>query len=140
MNQKRRESLLSITVCPKSQYILVEIRNLYLKFYSSRMMILKVTNDRLIKMASFDHLSQYIGDQHALEPIGYQGAHILWMGVSSKQIQLYGFNTETWEFREFEDKRLDPKEFDPLNFAVVGDNFYFTGQNGKLNCLIVNFK
>ena len=134
----RYEELRSTSVCQKNQYVCVEVGTTIRPFYSSRMIILKICQEGLIKTASIDLLNHRIGRKWALESIGYAGIHILWVGLSWKNngfLQVFDFNSETDELREIEQKRENHQENWPVKLHRLDDKFYYTGLEGKLMSL-----
>ena len=99
-----REKAVSISVCNRNEYLLVEVegRNFQPAYGSmhlgcSIMVVFKVAGNTLVKTACIDRLSQGIGSKYALACCGYAGSHILWVGLTRDvdgDAQLYEYDTE----------------------------------------------
>ena len=127
------KNAVSVAVCSKNQYFLVEIGSSY---YTSRMIILKLSiQGTLYQRASIDLYNQWVGEKYALESLGYIGRHSLWVGLSKERdgfIQVYDFDTKTGELKELEEKRRGHGEECPFRLHCLGDEFYYIGYLGKL--------
>ena len=137
---ERDESGVSIAVCGKSQYAFVEIGSYCL---SSRMLILKINHNSLVKMASIDQYNQKTCEKKATECFGYIGTHILWVGVSACEnwiAQVFDFDTKTGEFKELQKNRINHQELEPFKLHRLGDKFYYTGNLGKFMNLSKSFQ
>ena len=133
--EQREEEAQSIAVCGKNQYFLVEIGQKYSPYRSSRMIILQFRNYNLTQISSIDCLRQGIGYKYPLEFYRYFGRFILWVGLSRNErgvIQVYGYDTVNRELKELRDKRVLHQELYPAKVQRVGEEFYYTGHEGKL--------
>ena len=135
LKEERKEEAQSIAVCDKNEYAIVEIGQSESPWVSSRMVIIKIEGDSLIKKAMIDQHSQKIGYKLALESLGYIGRHILWVGLSKLEngvAQLYVYDIERGEFKELQDKRVIHKERSPAKIHRMGSELYYTGSYGKI--------
>ena len=133
---ERDEMCVSLAVCEKNPYVLVEIGTGD-EGISSRMIIIKVVGDTLINTALIDQFHQEIGFKYALECCGYAGSLILWIGLSNEKngpAQLYKFDTETEELSEFQGKGVWQQEDFPFSLHPLNGKYYYTGWKGKLMC------
>ena len=135
--KERKECPLSIAVCNNDTYVFVEIGTVdYPSPKCSRMIILNLSQNKLIKTASIDQYSQKIGEKWALECFEYVGEYILWVGISrSGPVQILAYKTSSEELKELEDKRVSHQEDRPSKFYRMGRKLYYTGYNGKLMSL-----
>ena len=127
----------SIAVCKKNEYVCVEIGK-NASCLSSRMVILKLTDNAFTMTASVDLVSQKIRQKWAVECFDYADRRILWVGLSSDEngpIQFFIYDTKTGVFKELEDRRESHHETEPLKLHRLGDKFYYTGNKGKLMSL-----
>ena len=129
--EERQEKTISIAVCPKNEYVLIEID---CGLICSRMVILKLSEGTFTKTASLNMYGKTTGSKYALESYDYVGSHILWVGLSvfRPQVYLFDFDTETGEFRELEDKRILHREKYSYKLHRLGNQFYYTGVWGKV--------
>ena len=127
----RQEKLLTLELCDKKEYALIEIATA--PDYSSRMVVLKLTQDGLTKMEELDHYRQYHGLQYTLGCLGYFGSHILWVGLTfDRQLHVYDYDIEANELKELADFRTSYEEFAAYHLHRIGNKFYYTGNDGKL--------
>ena len=83
MDELREESPQSIAICEKNQYLVLEIAGrMDDSRKCSRMMIFRVTEDKLLRQNIIDQSREKIREKLALECLGYVGTHILWLGLS----------------------------------------------------------
>ena len=139
--KERDEEVVSIAVCNKNQYVFVDFSGKNESFsFSSRMIVLKLTQNSFVKTARFDQLLQGIGRKTALESVGYIGAHILLIGLSGAEngsAQIYDYDTEAGVMTEVKDKRVNHQEIAPYTLGLWNNKLYYTGGNGKLMSLSV---
>ena len=134
--EDRQEQPWSISLCDRNEYALVEMGAII----CSRMMILKVNGDTLVKNAVLDQYNQKIGCKLASHSYGYLGRHILWVGLSMDDngvAQIYDYDTQSGEMKELVDKRVGHGEFDPVKINRLGDKFYYTGERGQVMSLSI---
>ena len=137
---ERNEIGLSIEVCEKGEYILVEISDVD-EGFCSRIIIFQLKTHIFKKVKIVDLYHQKIGYHDALKYVGYSGKHIYWVGLScgdSGFAQIFDFDTETGEFTELEEKRIDHQEREPERIIRLGNQFYYVGRNGKVMRLTIN--
>ena len=107
------EEAISLSVCSKDKYILIEIRERPREaLYCSRMMVFRITEDNALVQTNCidvssiqEHLHENIPEcKFALECFGYVGRYIIWVGLSHNEwrgvVQIYAYNTETDFFGE----------------------------------------
>ena len=138
---ERKEEIISLSVCGKNRYVLVEIGQSKDPGVGSRMVVLKFSEDSLVKMATIDPYSQKLGEKLTLGCYGYVGTHVRWIGLSRNEngvAQVYDYDTESGEFQEFEDKRVSHQERSPVKMNKLEGKFYYTGWGGKVMRLEVN--
>ena len=142
MIEERNEGVLSVAVCDKSEYLLVELAALSRgPGHCSRMLILKVQQFRLILLRVLDQHAELNESKFALGCCGYFGAKILWIGLSSWNglVQAYEYDCDSGELKEFVEKRVYNWELWPCNFWRFGNEFYYAGQLTKIMKLAVQF-
>ena len=144
MMEEREENTVSMAVDGKNQYVFVEIRGaddlLHSLFFSSRMVILKITHNYMIQTASLDQKNQGIEYKMALESCGSVKNHIFWVGLTmgqSRVLQVYDYGTETRDLVELSSMRVDQQELIPYSLHRLGEKFYYVGEYGKLMSLSV---
>ena len=146
-----------LAVCPKKEYILVEegeFGGSHLSYRRpasySRMVLLKIEGTNLIKKAELVIRSQTIRKKTALKCCGYSGRHLVWVGLTtgiewpreSKRegiIQLFDYDIVTGELKELQSKRVSHQELSPMDLQRIGGHYYYTGGNGNLMKLSINF-
>ena len=137
----RSERAITVAVCDKGRYIMVEIQTV-MRWKCSRMMILEITTDNaLVQREVLDVFDEGIPLKSLLDTFGYVGSHILWVSMSSKAdgiAQIFDFDTETSELRELVNKRFLHKEANPTKLHRLGRHFYFVGNSGKIKSLTVD--
>ena len=105
----------------------------------SRMLVFKVNETTLVKMAMIDPSNQRIGCKFALESGGDARDDVLWVGLSSHGLaQLYAYNKKIRELRELEDKRRSTRVNSALKLHRLDGMFYFIGKNYQLMCLTLD--
>ena len=130
----------SLAVCDKDQFIFVEISQEKSPYLASRIMILELGDQNLILKATMDRFRFSLGEDLALEFFGYVGGHALAIALSRKvngMAKIFDYNTGTGEFRELEEKRLKHEEKEPTKLIRLGDQFYYSGEEGKVMKLSV---
>ena len=140
IEEDRKEAIQSVAVCEKNEYLFVETGH-RISQHCSRMIILRVNQNTLVKTATIDQFDQQIGFKFALEPLGRFGSHLLWVGLTlfkSGLIQVFDYNTETEEFRELEEKRVNHRAKRPYKLHLLDEKFYYIDWNAKLRSLTVN--
>ena len=140
--KNRLEEPISISVCDKHQYALVEARGFKMDYLTSRMMIFQVSEDKLVKKAVMDVFRHQVPHKVALEFYGYVGEHLLWVGltVSKKgHVQVFDYHPRKKELREVREKRIEHQEKHPRKVQRVGDEFYYTGTDGKIMKFALSF-
>ena len=135
----REEEAMTLAVCSKNKYLVVEIAGWQNHSrFSSRMLVFQINEDRLVNTACLDKFSLKIQCKLDLECYGYSGKHLLLVGLwcfRNGMVQMYDFDTEKGELRELEEKRVDHKEKYPSGLIRSSDKFYYTGWDGKLMSL-----
>ena len=134
LDQERKESPQSVSVCDKDQYILVEIGQKNNYAVSSRMLVFKINSGYLTKTASIDLFSQQIGQKYPLESFGYRENHILWVGLSDWKTyaQVYDYDVKLGELKELESLRECHKEKRPMKLHSLDGKLYYIGYRGQL--------
>ena len=126
----------SLTVCDKTQCIFVELLQNKGRFYlQSRLIILELKETKFAIRHRIEEFRICMGENLSLEFFGYIGNHGLMIGMSGKEngvAEVFGYNIETGEFKELKDKRLPHLEKNPAKMIRLGDQFYYTGERGKL--------
>ena len=137
--KERDEWGVSLAVCDRNEYILVEIQaNIR---YCSRMILFKVKGNILIKEAILDPYLEENRRKDALECCGYYGGKLLWIGleyIGFERAQLFEYNTETHDLKELVEARVEHREIWPLEIHRFGKKFYYTGVEGKVMNIILN--
>ena len=134
--EERRELAASVVVCSENQYLCVEVESEEHPNICSRVLVFGICQNtqRITLKASIDQCSQKIGSKYALTCLGYAGCHLLWIGLSrsfNQIVQVYDFDTESEEFRELKERRIEHQEYDPFKVHRVGAQFFYTGKCGK---------
>ena len=138
--KSRNEIGTSLAVCDNNQLIFAEISQRELPLRSSRMMVLECKDKNLRLKVSIDRFRFQLGKNLALKFFGYVGSHALVIGLSRKHggvVQVFGYNAGTEELRELEEKRLVHEELEPAKIVRLGDQFYYSGCEGKVMKLSV---
>ena len=140
LSQERQESAGCLAVCPKNKYVLVEVQARVLP----RIIILKLTQDSIVKTACIDQESKaYGGYGIALECFGYVGTHITWVALTNNYwetpVTSYGYDTKTGEFCH---RRLAVfhEEKNTHRLHRIGSKFYYIGAGGRLMSLRAKYK
>ena len=138
LSTEKHEQAMAIAVCDRSNYALVEIGGVG-SYQCSRMIVLKLSGDVLVKTATLDKFNQdtNILFKYSLDCCGYAGDHILWVGLSwyGGIVQVYDYDTETGVLKELEEMRVSHQEGSPYRLHKLGGKFYYTGSSGQLMCL-----
>ena len=122
---------LPLAVCLKNKYCCVRIRNPT----PSPMKILQVNSDSFVEKGIIDSSSIQEGSTLGpLECYCYMGSHILWVWIAKKDglVHVYDYNTETGDFMELEDKRVEHLGYEPKKMVRFGGKFYYPGENNVL--------
>ena len=132
--QERGECPRSIAVCQENHHLVVEIGTTRFPFNSSRLLVLKVEEDKLIRKASLDVYEQKIGQKDALECLGCFSNHIMWVGLSifGGFVQVYDFDTDSNTISELEEKRVTHQDFNPVRIHRLGDEMYYIGNKARV--------
>ena len=143
LTEERSEILVSVSVCQKNRYVLVEIGSDQDPSYvCSRVMIFKLSRNTLTKMGMVDSYKQKIGWKYGLECFGHVGRHLLWVGLSwnlDGPAQVYVYNKAIGELRELEEKRVLHQQKNSFKLHRSGNKFYYSGRYPKLMSLRVSF-
>ena len=135
MIKERTERGYSLVVCDKNQFIFVELAQKKTPYYSSRIMILEMKDDRLVLKTTVENFWREVGQLTAMRFYGYIGSHALLIGMSEKNhgmVYIIDYNTESGEFSLLEDQKLIHEEYYPCKITRSGNQFYYTGQKGKV--------
>ena len=135
LDRARLEEAISVAVCTKNQFILVEIGQNWDPFVCSKLFLFRVENDHLNLNQMIDVFELQIGHRMALECYGYSRNHALWVGLSlgdGGNIQVYDHNTATGKFEEEVGMELTHQELNPVKILRFEDDFYYTGHLGKV--------
>ena len=133
--KETKEEPQSLAVCPKNEYILLEIGQNINSSVCSRMIVFKIIADTLVISTVVDQHDVQIGYKYALECFGYVDGHILWIGLpwnKNAPVQVYEYDTESGDFAEMEDLRVKHQEYFPYRLHRLEDIFYYTGNDGQL--------
>ena len=134
------ERVISIAVCTKNEYVLVETGDSNIM---TGRFILMVTENSLVKKGKDHDMNMAIGYYYALECCGYFGKHILWVGLPNNEpdyrgtllAQVFDFDVESGKLKELERMRVNHQESAPNRLVRLGNKFYYTGDFGKLMSL-----
>ena len=142
--EQRKEILHSLSVCEKNQYVFVElgIMESFSIMRSSRIMIWKLSGDRLTKQATVDQFVEGLKKTYVIHCFGYFGSHILWISPVSDingVLQVFYFNIETREFKELKEKRHCHQVDYPAHLYRRDDKFYYIGNCGNFMSLRITF-
>ena len=102
------------------------------------MVLYRLTGNKISVVAVLDCSAEDVEEKYALSCLGRFGTKILWVGLSAGEngvAHIYDFDVETKEIRELEEKRVEHGEYRPLNVYRVGNQFYYSGEKGKINKL-----
>ena len=139
LKEDRKEELTSVAVCEKGQFTLVEIGRHESEFISSRMLVFKIEEDKLVKKASLDQFYLKMGQKFALECYGHVGTHVLWVGLTGNEegaAQVYDYDSESQELKELVENRELHEEYDPVKLVRLEKNqFCYAGNRGKVMSL-----
>ena len=125
--QERGECGTSIAVCDKGKYVLAEIGGSLFSPICSRMFLLEVSGDRLVKKALIDPYSQSIKQKLALECYGYSKRYLFWVGLSWNEngfAQIYEFDLMKGTLRERVGKKIHHLESHPVKINKFEDEFF----------------
>ena len=140
--KKRKEIGVSITVCDRNKHFLVEIRgNKDRSLLCSRVAIFELKVNTVVLKDVVDHYEERIGRKFALEFYGYYGGHILWVGLSVGRFgvaQIYDFDINGGKLKELEERGVEHQEKWPLKLSRFGNDFYYSGDHGKLMRLSIS--
>ena len=137
------QELFSLAVCPKGEYICVEI-NEQENDYRERLVtygliLLIIVKNNFIRVAFIDEIEGFLRPKMALECHGYQMNHILWIGLSSDKFgtaQIYDYDMDKKEFKELKEKRVTHHELNPIRLSrgvgSCGSSWFYTGELGKV--------
>ena len=132
--KKRKEIGFSISVSDNNDYALVEISGCHTDFpLCSRMAVVKIKDRLLEVVALLDVYDQKLGLKYALQPCGFFGREMIWVGLNGLDlVQFYAFDSQRRELRELEEKRMNHQEKKPFKMYRIGNEFYYCGRNGKV--------
>ena len=136
--KSRYERAVSVAICDKNQYVFVDvgIKEDMTQIMSSRVFIFKLILGSFIEKGCIDLYNLNIGETPAVRHFGNVGTHVLWVGMSwSGDAFLYDYDAGTGEFRELKEKRVKHQEKCPLKLQLVGDQFFYTGDHGRVMTL-----
>ena len=135
IDEGRWEQVSSIAVCPKNEYVLVEIQS-WNTNSCSRMMILKLTKTEIVMKAVLDLFEQNLGYKYALRSLGYFGGRAFWLGLTFGEngvVQIFQYDPEKDQFEEEEDLRVSHQEKNPVMIEFFKKHSYFyIGMKGQL--------
>ena len=136
---ERYEEPISIEVCPRNKYLLVEIGETQGR-RTSRLFIFQVVKDTLVKKTCIEPGGPRLHQKNALACCGYVGTHVLWVGMTFDhgKAQLFDYDTKTGVLRELVDKRVDHEDGCPTKLHRHNGKFFYTGVEGALMSLSVN--
>ena len=145
MIEDRREGLISVAVCSKNNYVLVELGQGVFPSKCSRMFVFKVNDSSLVLKECFDLFASPTTFKFAIECLGYAdaGRHILWVGLPMNQndsAQVFDYDIEKDELKELVDKRVSFREDRPLKLTFLNGKLYYTGKKGRLMRLFLKSK
>ena len=138
LKRKRNEGPLSMAICDKSRYVLVDIVSFQSELLSSRMILFEVERNTIKMKACLDVFNQKIQYSLGLGCYGYVENHILWVGLSTERkgfVRVFDFNRKTGELKEMIDRRQGHQEWGTFKILRFGEKFYYTGCFGKLMTL-----
>ena len=141
LKKERNELPLSLAVCEKKKYLLVELMASN-TFYTSRIVVFVIKSNLLVNEAVLDLHNQQIAYKMAFEFCRYvgKGRDLLWVGLSNELhgvVYLYHYDSEEKVLRELEDARVKHNEFEPFKLVEVAGRLFYTGSKGMLMCLTV---
>ena len=132
--KERDEIALSIAVCPKGRFILVEVGCEKILNFCSRTILVSLNDTKMAKKAVIDQYDRKLPDKLALGCLGYVGNHVIWVGLPCKKernFQVLDYDIDVGEFREVRDKKMtslgDGRCF---KFSPLGQYYYFVDYKG----------
>ena len=139
LDDERDECATSVAVCERNEYIFVDIAKRHFSPLASRMVVFKISDEKLDLKASIDQFEGRIGWRFGFDCFGYFGSHIMLVGLSWKRgrLQVFDYDTKEKVLRELEDKQVGHGERFPVKLNRLGDKFYYTGDFGKVMSLSV---
>ena len=99
------------------------------------MVVLELREEKLVTKTIIDRFASRVGSNLVLECFGYIGEHILTIAMSRNKrgvAQAFDYNSGTGEFRELYEKRLVHQEENLSGVVRIGDEFYYSGDGGKI--------
>ena len=142
VDDSREQRIKSASICPKSEYILIEIGQICQPSHCSRMAIARLSDKNLTVIKCVDLLNQNLGAKLALECFGYIGSRVLWVGLTQEnyaQAQVYELNSKTGVFRELVSMRAEVHVQYPMKIQKDDRDgyFYFVGSQGKIKRVFI---
>ena len=137
--QERDEFAFSISICDESKYVLVCLADDC--DYISRFIVLKLEGRRLNPVASLDKYGENLLKILSPSFCGFFGSHARWIGFSSFEYEvcIFDFDKKTKELKYSLLSEELHQETGPQRLNRSGDYLYYTGCEGKVMRLRVNF-
>ena len=135
VDRQRLEGGISLAVCKKSEYVLVQLDGYKTRCNCSKLVMYRILNDKLILEATFDVFSKEISTSYALEFYRYIQGKILWVGLTFEKdgvAQMVCYDPEVKELKELEGKWVCHQETEPARLHRLGKLFYYVGKKGKI--------
>ena len=137
LSEEKHEFGVSMAVCDKSDYILVEVRGSGDRGPSlcSKMFILRPQGNNLVQKGMIHCFDLGLTCKPVLQCCGYFGKKILWLGLQYQEeglAQVYEYNTETEAIRELEGCRVHHGEELPSQMYRDENYFWFSGSKGRV--------
>ena len=135
---ERSEAGISLAVCNRHQYIMVEVGQLNYPWNCSRMLVFEVQGRKMVQKAMLDQFNEIGHKSHKSALICYRSLrnYVIWVGLSRGDdgvAQVFYYNKKSENFEEFKDLRVRHMEVDPVRLHRMSDGrFYYTGKDGAL--------
>ena len=130
----------SVAVCDRGKHILVSTSMKRSSCF--RMFIFEVKGTLLLQRSVIDHKNEEISSKSAMSFYGYFRNHALWVGLTSGKpgiVQVYDYDKEAKQLREFETLRQRHNEWNPLSIVRFGGHLYYTGYEKTMIRLTLKF-
>ena len=135
-HQRKHENGVALEVCDQGKFFLVNIRSA-VRNCTSRMIVFELRGHKLIQAADLDIRDEGHSIGLAMSFWKRIGKHLIWITLSRRlgNALIFDFNGESGGLRELDGKRVRHKEFSPSKMCHFGDQFYFTGREGRISRL-----
>ena len=143
LHEKEREQALSIAVCDKGKYALIELDGSNDLGVTIRLLVVKIDFNQITNTAIFEPGIQHPSSIRALECCGYLREQIVWLALTESDLsvaQIYQYNTITSALAQRQQLRMMNKESFPQRVQRIGNSFFYTGAKGSLMKLTIEAK